>query len=163
MIIDYRAGRKTPEGFHHTIKQQYAEAFERAGIASHISGSSFINSSDDKVGGIGLIRDALKRHPVTGIPRLRFIRHACKETVRQISRYRKKVVANADPEDTPADRQKDDLVDDVRYLVSYDPEYVEPQSHPTLGSDAYRFFQRMQSTHGQRPNSGGQSVIMGMP
>ncbi len=162
-IIDKRAGRKTPEGFSITIKQQYTRAFERAGISSHLNGPGFMDSSDDVLGGIGLVRQALRFDRPNAYPRLMFIRHLCPQTIRQLERYRKQVMKNADPEDKPAPRQKDDLADCVRYLVGYDPNYDPPKNLPTLGSPAYRFFQQMQAQHGRTAAADNRSVIMGMP
>lgn len=162
-IIDKRAGRKTPEGFSITIKQQYTLAFEEAGINSVTTGASFADSSDDLLGGIGLVRKALRFDRPRMYSRLLFIRHLCPQTIRQLERYRKHVVKNADPEDKPAPRQKDDLADCVRYIVGYDPNWDAPRNLPTLGSPAYQFFQKMQAQHGRAAASNNRSVIMGMP
>lgn len=148
MMIDKQAGQKTPEGFGLTICQQYEQAFRELGIRSTLTGSTFIYASPDKVGGVELVRRAM-RPPRPGMyPRLRFIRHRCPETIRQLERYRKKTIASEKGSDTsvqdkPADRQKDDMADCVRYFVSYDPVYVPPRNPTNFGSPAYRFAMSM--------------------
>ena len=142
-IIDSHAGRQTAMGRGETNQDHYAAAFEGAGLRSRLTRSSFAPASDDVVAGIQMVRRrmAVRKH---GRPGLRIIAGNCPNLCRQIEDYKKTVSARNVVDDRPAKFQIDDLADDLRYLVSFEPQYRKPEKTYEELSPAYREWLRIQ-------------------
>ena len=136
-LIDNRAGRQTPMGFNKTVRQQYADAFERYAIRSRQSGSNFVPGSDNIAAGIGLVREWLTIRN-NGTTKLRVMRDRTTNLQKEFLLYKKRVTRDAISDDPVP--KNDHLMDALRYLASYSPEYVPPRMVPSTMSPAMKHF-----------------------
>ena len=137
-IIDSHAGRQTPMGHNKTIKRQYSEAFESVGLTSELSGSSFIDGSDNVDAGIGLVREWMHIRG-DGTTKLRIVTATTPNLQRQLDGYKKHVM-NGEPQDRPAAGQVDELCDCARYLAAANPGWYPPQQKVAVESPILRIF-----------------------
>lgn len=140
-VCDPYAGRQTPMGAVSRIHEQYGESFKKAGLKCRQTGHGFQLGSTNVPASLGIVRAALESAKGQR-PILRVMKDRCPNLVRQIESYRKKVSLNV-VQDDPAPNQRDDLVDALRYLVAFGPEYHKPAKE-LLGGRAWRLFQRLQ-------------------
>jgi hypothetical protein len=95
-----------------------------------VTGASFIPGSDDILAGLQSVRNMMHIRS-TGTPRLRVLRGALPNLERELRRYKKKtqtVGGSTIVMDEPNKRGEFHLVDCLRYLCSYEPEYHRPVS-----------------------------------
>jgi len=142
-IIDDHAGRQTSMGRGETIRQLYSSEFDRRGLRSRVTGSSFINGSDNVSAGLEAIRRGLHIN-ADGRSRFRFVtdgdkRNLVPNLTKQITFY-KKMLASGVVQDKPAPHQVDDGVHCLRYLAAFNPYYRRPEIGVKQHSPAYRSF-----------------------
>ena len=149
-LIDNRAGRQTPMGFNKTVKQQYASAFAKKRLQSRNTGANFMAGSDNVSAGIGLVREFL--HISAGRrPRLRLVRNKTPWMQREFVLYRKKMNRD-DILDEPVSKN-DHLMDCLRYLAGYNPQYHKPEALPNQWSAAYKAFKEWNKSNSDARNS----------
>lgn len=150
-VVDPFAGRTTPMGQGLQIEAHYAEAFRQVGLRCRQTQHYFQRGSTHVPASLALTREAMTRktdgRPVLRVlqatPRKGLWETRCPNLVKQIEKYRKKVAAKGGVvHDEPAPHQKDDLVDALRYLIAFGPEYRQPEK-VQLGGRAWRPFQRL--------------------
>ena len=128
-IIDAHGARLTDIGSGKSPQIQYSEAFAKLGIQSTATGHSFIPGCDDIAAGIQAVREAMYIRQ-NGECRFKIVRNSVPNLIRELKRYKFKVSrASGTPvvTDTPNKNSGDfHLVDNLRYLFSYDPEYHKP-------------------------------------
>lgn len=136
-MIDNRAGRQTPMGFNKTVKQQYSDAFSKKRLQSRQTGSQFLSGSDNVAAGVGLVREWLHIYPGKR-SRLRVVRNKTPWLQREFVLYRKRMTRD-EVHDEPVSKN-DHLMDCLRYLASYNPQYHKPEKMPDQWSAAYTAF-----------------------
>ena len=146
-IIDNRAGRQTPMGFNKTVRQQYADAFAKKRLQSRQSGANFLPGSDNVAAGIGLVREWL--HVPLGRPaRLRVVKNKTPWLQREFVLYRKRMTRD-EVHDEPVSKN-DHLMDCLRYLASYNPQYRKPQATTDQWSPAFKAFKDWKKVKGKQ-------------
>ncbi len=128
-LIDAHGARLTDIGSGRSPQEQYEEALAAVGVASEITGSSFIPGSDNIQAGLEATRIALHIQSC-GTSRLRYIRSRLPNFEREMKKYKKKTIyVGGVPVTTDEPNKKGEfhLVDCLRYLCSYDPEYHKPE------------------------------------
>ncbi len=149
-IIDLRASRQTPLGFNLTIGQQYTNAFTEVGVRSNQTGHGFLRSSDNIMGGIGLVRDWMHIRN-DGTCKIKIVREKTPLLRDELINYRKRVIADAIM-DEPVERNCD-LLACLRYLASHRLEYTRPRGNAQSHSPAYRGFLEMQKLMNKNQSS----------
>lgn len=149
-LIDNRAGRQTPMGFNKTVRQQYSDAFARQGLRSRQTGANFLPGSDNVTAGIGLVRDLLH---IGGGKRakLRLYRDKTPWMQREFVLYRKRMTRD-EVHDEPVSKN-DHLMDCLRYLASYNPQYRKPEALPDQWSPAYKAFRDWKKAKGAQEDT----------
>lgn len=164
MIIDGQAARQTPMGFSFTIGRQYETAFESKKIISISSGgiAHFIPGDPDFKQRSTLVRTALRMRQC-GRPQLRIITSRCPETVKQMTRNRRKTDNQGNPLEDPADKQVDDLRCCVEYWLSRHPTYVEPpqSADQILDANTRAWKERLNEAQSRRSREGS-SIPVGI-
>ena len=130
-IIDAHGARLTDIGSGRSPQEQYEEALASVDISSELTGHSFIPGSDNIQAGLEATRLMLHIRP-SGTPYLRYLRSRCPNFEREMKRYKKKtqIVGGVTiTTDEPNKRGEFHLVDCLRYLCSYDPQYSKPVVH----------------------------------
>lgn len=130
-LIDAHGARLTDIGSGRSPQEQYSEQFAALNIKSRVTGHSFIPGSDDVLAGLQCVRNMMHIRPC-GTARLRYIRGTLPNLEREMKRYKKKVTYVAGTSvvtDEPNKRGEFHLVDCLRYLCAYDPEYHKPEQH----------------------------------
>jgi hypothetical protein len=128
-LIDAHGARLTDIGSGKSPQDQYTEQLSALNVRSTATGSSFIPGSDDVQAGLHAVRNMLHIRP-DGSTKLRFLRSAIPNMEREIKRYKKKVAYIAGTTvvtDEPNRRGEFHLVDCLRYLCAYQPEYHRPE------------------------------------
>ena len=127
-IIDAHGGRITDIGSGRTPQQQYSEEMSRRGVRSQVTGSSFIPGSDNIQSGIASAHMAMHIRG-NGTAKLRVLRGSCPNFQKEIRRYKKKTMQVAGQTvvtDEPSKRGEQHLMDTLRYLCAYEPQYHKP-------------------------------------
>jgi len=127
-LIDSHGARLTDIGSGRSAQDQYTEQLAKLGVRSRMTGSSFIPGCDDIQAGLHAVRTMLHIRP-DGTPRLRVLRGAMPNLEREMKRYKKKVIQVAGTAiitDAPNKQGEFHLVDCLRYLCAYDPQYHAP-------------------------------------
>jgi hypothetical protein len=130
-LIDAHGARLTDIGSGRSPQEQYSEQLAALNVSSRVTGHSFIPGSDDVQAGLQSVRTMLHIRP-DGTTRLRHLRGAMPNFEREMKRYKKKVIHVAGTSvvsDEPNKRGDFHLVDCLRYLCSYEPEYHKPHQH----------------------------------
>jgi len=127
-IIDAHGARLTDIGSGRSPQEQYTEALAALGVESETTGSSFIPGCDNIQAGLEAARLCMhiKSDGTTG---LRYIRSRLPNFEREMKRYKKKTMyvgGVAVTTDEPSKRGEFHLVDCLRYLCAYSPEYHKP-------------------------------------
>ncbi len=144
-LIDGHAGRQTPMGFGHTIKQQYSMAFEQFKLLSNTTDNGFIDGSDDICGRNSIIRSWLLQRP-DGPPKIRVIADCCPHLLAEFRDYKKHI-----SQDEKTDKQVDKdnhLLSGLGYLVSYNPQYVTPDLSKGTFSPGYTAYLKIEERFG---------------
>ena len=155
-IIDAHAARQTPMGFAGlTIGDNYAAAFQRAGLKSHITGSQFINGTDNIPARVMAVREALAIR-YDGTSKLLFVPENLPCTNREFIVYRKQITRQ-EVTDKPVDANNH-AMSAIEYGVSYDPQYVrrETSPMPSRAATVYAEWKRRRD-----PPDAGQTIYCG--
>ena len=127
-LIDAHGARLTDIGSGRSPQQQYTEQLALHNCPSVMTGHSFIAGSDDIQAGLEATRRYMHIRP-DGKPRLRLLHEFVPNFVREIKRYKKQtmqVSCTTIVTDNPNKRGEHHLMDCLRYLCSYEPQYHEP-------------------------------------
>lgn len=130
-LIDSHGARLTDIGSGKSPQDQYTEQLAALNVRSRVTGSSFIPGSDDILSGLQSVRAMMHIRPC-GTPYLQYIRGAMPNFEREMKRYKKKVhYVSGIPvvSDEPNKRGEFHLVDCLRYLCAYEPQYHKPEIH----------------------------------
>jgi hypothetical protein len=128
-LIDAHGARLTDIGSGKSPQEQYSEQLLALGVRSKVTGASFIPGSDDIQGGLQAVRMSLHIRP-DGTAKFRYVRSRMPNFERELKRYKKKTVNVAGTTvvtDEPNKRGEFHLVDCLRYLMAYDPQYHRPE------------------------------------
>ena len=142
-VIDQRAARQTGwgRGAGETTHHIYSEAFARHGLRSVESGSNFTFGADNVEAGCTRVRESLNIRP-DGTTELLVIMDTTPNFYKEISEYKKTGgVRQQEVAEKPAPRQKDHLMDCLRYYISTEPEYQPPEPAVAMPSPAWKEFQ----------------------
>jgi hypothetical protein len=158
--MDAHAGRQTGMGQAEgrTVKAIYADAYQRHGLRSIETGSSFAAGSDDVGARTMQVRNWLAPKADQG-PKLRFMKDTTVLTQANFNTYKKRVVKK-ETDDIPIVRGADLMVV-LEYAVADNPTWIEPKRSENVWSPAYRAFRRWQSKENQ--NNGRDHVNFGSP
>lgn len=132
-LIDIHGARLTDIGSGKSPQQQYSEQLASRRIESASTGYSFLPGSDDIQAGLQSVRTYLHIRG-DGKPRLKILHEECPNMIRELKRYKKKVIyagGAAIVTDDPNKRGEFHLVDCLRYLCSYEPKYYKPVKEST--------------------------------
>lgn len=157
-IIDFRAGRQTPMGFSHTVKQQYEEAFSKYGLRCVQTGSFFANGSDNVPGRIELVRSALAFRS-DGTTRLKFVLSKLKNMQREFRLYKRAIRENI-VDERPIDKNNH-LMNTLEYWLASRPEYVDPKKSPLALGKAYAAFAALEKDRERANGPRGNTIYMG--
>lgn len=158
-VMDSHAGRQTPYGqAGRTIKQQYADAFNRYGLRSIDTGSSFLDGSDDVSGRAMILRDWMAKRP-DGSTKLRVLRDRCPTLEEQIRRFKKRVVKD-ETQDKPIAKDCDCVVV-LEYLAAMNPAWHPRDYGAAPLSPAYRAVQYFRAL--SRQKMGPEHIDFGSP
>lgn len=128
-LIDAHGGRLTDIGSGRSPQSQYSEQFAKMGIESITTGFSFIPGCDDVAAGIQAVRTAMYIRS-DGSTRMKVYSRGCPNLISEIKRYKFKVHRGAGATivtDTPNKKAgHDHLMDCMRYLFAYEPQYHAP-------------------------------------
>jgi hypothetical protein len=110
----------------------YSEQLRERGIRAQMTGHQFIPGSDDIQARTALVRQMLHIRG-DGSTQLKFLEGATPDLVREIKRYKKKVIqSNSGPfvTDMPNTRGEVHAVQCLEYLCAYEPKYHQPPARP---------------------------------
>ncbi len=141
-VIDQRAARQTGwgRGAGETTHHIYSEAFARHGLRSVESGSSFTFGADNVEAGCTRVRESMNIRP-DGTTELLVIMDTTPNFYKEITEYKKTGgLRQQEVAEKPAPRQKDHLMDCLRYYISTEPEYQKPDVEKAAPSPAYKEF-----------------------
>lgn len=131
-LIDGHGARPTEAGSGLSIETQYSRALESRGVFSVRTKAGFLYGNPDRAGGILRVHEFLMSRQ-DGQPRFRIAvnpddpsQSYCPMLHMEMVKYRKQRVGGVIL-DTPHDRGPTHLCQCVRYICSYDPQYVEVQ------------------------------------
>jgi len=139
-VMDSHAGRTTPMGFSKTVREHYEDAFNLLSLRCVSTGGTFRMGSDDLMGGIEAVREALyiRRN---GRPKLRLVTGNCPAFIKQMAMYRKEEHPSSGVTgEKPAGRQIDPLCDCIRYWCAGDFQYAPPPINAMPASPALEYF-----------------------
>jgi hypothetical protein len=132
LIMDMHGGTLRDLGSGRLPCDLYAEQLQERNIKAQLTGYRFIPGSDDIPARTALVRQMLHIRG-DGTTRLKFLEGGCPELIREIKRYKKKVVqSNAGPfvTDMPNTRGEVHAVQSLEYLCAYEPKYHQPPARP---------------------------------
>lgn len=124
-LIDAHGGRLTDIGSGKTPQEQYSTHLAELGVESEVTGNSFIPGADDIQAGLEAARLAMHIRS-DGTTGLRYIRSRCSNFEKEMKRYKKKVqyiAGSAVTTDEPNKRGSFHLVDCLRYISAYQPQF----------------------------------------
>jgi hypothetical protein len=131
-LIDAHGGRLTDIGSGRSPQAQYSEELAALRVESYTTGSSFIPGCDDINAGIQAVRTLMYTRP-DGTSKFRIIPESCPNLVRELKRYKFKVNRAAGMNvitDVPNKNAGEfHLVDCLRYIAAYEPQYHPPVSN----------------------------------
>lgn len=142
-VIDQRAARQTGwgRGAGETTHLIYSDAFARHGLRSVESGSNFTFGADNVEAGCTRVRESLNIRP-DGTTELLVIMDTTPNFYKEITEYKKTGgLRQQEVAEKPAPRQKDHLMDCLRYYISTEPEYIRPEAAAAAPSRAWKEFQ----------------------
>lgn len=126
-IIDAHEGRKAQTGSGITIETAYSEALAKEKLSSQTTGNGFVWGSDDREGGVEAIRKMLEISN-KGKPVLQVMREKLTDLEWELERYRyaRKRTANGYILTDVPEKKNDHLIDCLRYLAVYEPDWHAP-------------------------------------
>jgi hypothetical protein len=127
-VIDMHGGRIRDIGSGRLPVEMYTEQLRNRGIASQVTGSSFLAGCDDIQARMAAVQNYLHIRP-DGTPRLRILTGAVPDLEREIKRYKKKVQYVAGTHivtDQPNTRGEVHACQCLEYLCAYGPKYHQP-------------------------------------
>tara|TARA_B100000073_G_scaffold341500_1_gene342959 strand:+ start:987 stop:2522 length:1536 start_codon:yes stop_codon:yes gene_type:complete len=131
-LIDAHGGRLTDIGSGKSPQEQYTEQLRELGVASEVTGNSFIPGTDNIQAGLEATRLAMHIRS-DGTTGFRYVRPRCQNLEKELRRYKKKVnyVAGvAIVTDEPQKKGDFHLVDCLRYIAAYDPQWHQRTEAP---------------------------------
>ena len=137
MIMDMHGGSLRDLGSGRLPCDLYSEQLRERGIRAQMSGTQFIPGSDDIQARTALVRQMLHIRG-DGSTQLKFLEGGTPELVRELKRYKKKVVqgnAGAFITDMPNTRGEVHACQCLEYLCAYEPSYHKPPLRP--GADPW--------------------------
>jgi len=132
LIMDMHGGTLRDLGSGRLPCDLYSEQLRDRGIKAQMSGFRFIPGSDDIMARTSLVRQMLHIRG-DGSTHLKFLEGGTPELIREMKRYKKKVLqSNAGPfiTDMPNTRGEVHAVQSLEYLCAYEPKYHQPPSRP---------------------------------
>lgn len=132
MIMDMHGGTLRDLGSGRLPCDLYSEQLRERGIRAQLTGHQFIPGSDDIQARTALVRQMLHIRG-DGTTRLKFLEGATPELIRELKRYKKKVVqSNNGPfvTDMPNTRGEVHACQCLEYLCAYEPKYHQPPLRP---------------------------------
>ena len=142
-VIDQRAARQTGwgRGAGETTHHIYSDAFARYMLRSIDTGSAFSFGADNVEAGCTRVRESLNIRN-DGTTELLVVLDKTPSFYKEITDYKKiGGIRRQEVAEKPAPRQKDHLMDCLRYYISTEPEYVEPDKMAAEPSLAWKEFQ----------------------
>lgn len=149
-IIDTQEARKTETGSGKTIEEQYSAALAVRNVASVDTGNGFAKGSTDRRADVGVIRMWVRPRGDNVGPRLRVMASVCPNFHKEFARWRWKKVSGA-VTDTPEDRGPVHLCAGLRYLVQYNPVWVQPTRGPSRESAAVSYMRKKNENQTRKP------------
>ncbi len=157
-IIDNQEGRKRDTGGGREIKEQYSEQLRAHRIKSEMTDSGFFSGDTNVKAGIESIRRWLRQDDF-GFAKLRIMADRCPNLKKEMKGYRYKREKDREGKyvitDEPT-RKNCHLIDNLRYLAQYDPQWFPPGASPTAESAAYRAFAQW-----VKPNNQNYGITLG--
>lgn len=161
-IIDANEGRKAQTGSGITIEYAYSEALAKREISSYTTGNGFVWGSDDLGGGLEAIRKLLSISR-KGKPILQVMRGKCTDLEYELERYRysrKLTTAGYMLTDTP-EKKNDHLIDCLRYLSVYEPEWYPARKKKSAASGWARKQLNLKKQRAMRKGPMDDSISLG--
>ena len=118
------------------IVQWFIKAFENYRIVCNRTGSSFIFGSRDVDNGLESVRNDMLRIRSCGTARMKVVSQKCPNVLKEFKKYKKRVSPKEGVKEKPIDRFNH-LMDCLRYLSMFRPEYVEPKPFQKRAVSAY--------------------------
>lgn len=162
-FIDNHAARRTPEGFGKTIRSVYVDAFEKRGIRCQVTGSNFLNGTDNVEVRCQQVRSALKPREqplengnVMFVPKIRVWAPKCQRWIWEIERYKRKIVKD-ESQDVPI-AVNCEMMQCMEYYVGSETEYVPPA--PRRRRTVKELWARLDILMGKEPKQATQTVTL---
>ncbi len=141
-LIDNQEGRKKDTGGGREIKEQYSEQLQAHGVRSELTDTGFFSGDTNVKAGIESIRRWLRQDDF-GFARLRVMADKCPNLKKELKGYRYKRDKDREGKyvitDEPS-RKNCHLIDNLRYLAQFDPQWYPPRNAPTGEMAAFRAF-----------------------
>jgi len=160
-VIDQRAARQTGwgRGAGETTHHIYSEAFARCGLRSVDTGSAFSFGADNVEAGCTRVRESMNIRG-DGTTELMVVLDTTPNFYHEIGAYKKSGgVRRKEVGEKPAPRQKDHLMDCLRYYISTEPEYIRPDAEVAEPSPAWKEFQKLKKKREKDSKRGGDSPV----
>jgi hypothetical protein len=132
MIMDMHGGHLRDLGSGRLPSEMYSEQLRERNIRAELTGHQFIPGSDDIAARTGLVRQMLHIRG-DGTTKLKVLEGSCPELLREIRRYKKKVVQSANGPfitDMPNTRGEVHAVQCCEYLCAFEPKWHRPPNRP---------------------------------
>jgi len=155
-IIDAKAGAQQQMGQSLRVEQLYINAFEKFKVRCTSTGHAFTWGCLDVGARMGKLQEWM-HVDVKGHPKLRIVRHKCRETCNQLRLYKKACVNREIIDDRPARGQQIDLAVCCEYLAASNPVWVEPAENIDDGEEHYKWYMKL---FGAKKNK-NESVVIG--
>jgi hypothetical protein len=157
LIADMQGGRQTGMGYKVRVIDNYIDAFEKEKIRSSMTGYRFLAACPDIGARMGKLQEMMHINS-KGFPKLRIMRSHCKDLCKQLTSYRKALVAGDIKDDRPAPGQRIDLAVCLEYGAASFPTYVKPVENIDDGGEEYAWYMKM---FGNKKKHKQQSHVIG--
>ena len=155
-VIDQRAARQTGwgRGAGETTHHIYSDAFQRHGLRSVETGSAFSFGADNVEAGCTRVRESMNIRQ-DGTTELMVVLDTTPNFYKEISDYKKSGgIKRQEVAEKPAPRQRDHLMDCLRYYISTEPENIRPEKEHVAPSRAWKEFQDFKKARGDFDEDG---------